>query len=204
MGSASSCVMTLLAPSGRFTSVICCLYSSPVSTILIKRRHTLTIHLAVLPLFIIPQRQIENLTKASMFASILGFVLVVIICLVMGRGQYHPSNLVEYRSTSGWSPAPSWLLGIGNGEYAFVAAGACVHIAEEIPQPNRRIPLVMSVPEYHTRVNIQLICSQKSYYCHRYTNPYSLNNCYDLRTSRYGRRPAGFSSKLGAILSSHR
>lgn len=81
-----------------------------------------------------------------MFLSILGFVLVVIVCLVMGRGHYQPSNLIEYRSTSGWSAGPGWLLGIGNGEYAFAAAGACVHIAEEIPQPSRKIPLVMSVP----------------------------------------------------------
>lgn len=80
-----------------------------------------------------------------MFLSILGFSLVVIVCLVMGRGNYHPSNLVEYRSTSGWGPGPSWSLGIGNGEYAFAAAGACVHIAEEIPNPSRKVPLVMSV-----------------------------------------------------------
>ena len=99
----------------------------------------------VVPLFIIPQRQIESLTKAAMFLSLIGFALVVTVCLVMGRGHYHPGNLVEYRSTSGWSPGPSWLLGIGNGEYAFAAAGACVQIAEEIPQPSRKVPLVMSV-----------------------------------------------------------
>ncbi|CAG8047160.1 unnamed protein product [Penicillium salamii] len=107
--------------------------------------YLLLIFLTLLPLFFIPQRQIESFTKASMFLSILGFVLVVIVCLVMGRGHYRPSNLVEYQSTSGWSPGPGWLLGIGNGEYAFAAAGACVHIAEEIPQPSRKIPLVINL-----------------------------------------------------------
>lgn len=85
------------------------------------------------------------MTKTAMFLSILGFSVVVIVCLVMGRGTYHPSNLVQYRSTSGWGPGEGWLLGIGNGEYAFAAAGACVHIAEEIPNPSRRVPLVMFV-----------------------------------------------------------
>lgn len=83
-----------------------------------------------------------------MFLSILGFALVVIVCLVMGKGHYHPSSLIEYRSTSGWGPGPSWLLAIGNGEYAFAAAGACVHIAEEIPHPSRKVPLVMFVSDY--------------------------------------------------------
>ena len=99
----------------------------------------------VLPIFLVPQQRIENLTKTAMFLSLFGFVLVVIVCLVMGRGVYHPSSLVEYRSTSGWGSGPGWLLGICNGEYAFAAAGACVHISEEIPNPSRKIPLVMYV-----------------------------------------------------------
>lgn len=138
--------MILLVPNGRSISAIYCSYSSLVSITSRKQEWNLGMpDSIVLPLFLIPQRYIENLTKASMFLSLLGFVLVVIVCLVMGKGHYTPSNLVEYHSTSGWSAGPGWLLGIGNGEYAFAAAGACVHIAEEIPQPSRKIPLVMSV-----------------------------------------------------------
>ncbi|KAJ5380098.1 uncharacterized protein N7496_002526 [Penicillium cataractarum] len=107
--------------------------------------YLLVILLTLLPIFIIPQQRIENMTKTAMFLSIVGFVLVVIVCLVMGRGTYHPSSLVEYRSTSGWGPGLGWLLGIGNGEYAFAAAGACVHIAEEIPSPGRKVPLVINL-----------------------------------------------------------
>lgn len=98
---------------------------------------------SVVPIFIIPQQRIENMTKTAMFLSMVGFVLVVIVCLVMGRGTYQPSRIMEYRSTSGWNPGVGFLLGIGNGEYAFAAAGACVHIAEEIPNPSRKVPLVM-------------------------------------------------------------
>lgn len=88
------------------------------------------------------------MTQTSMYASILGIFMVVIVCVVMGRGSYHPSNLVDLKPSSGWGLGPAWLLAIGNGEYAFVAAGACVHISEEIPNPSRKIPLVMSVREY--------------------------------------------------------
>ncbi|PYH29104.1 amino acid transporter [Aspergillus neoniger CBS 115656] len=107
--------------------------------------YLLVILLTLLPIFIIPQHRVDAMTQSSMFLSILGFFLVMIVCLVMGKGTYRPSSLVEYQPRSGWAPGPAWLLGIGNGEYAFVAAGACVHISEEIPKPSRRIPLVMSV-----------------------------------------------------------
>lgn len=80
-----------------------------------------------------------------MLLSVVGFVLVLVVSLVMGRGTYHPSNLVDYRSTSGWGAGPAWMMSIGIGEYAFAAAGACTHIAEEIPRPSRRVPLVMYV-----------------------------------------------------------
>ncbi|KAJ5678945.1 amino acid transporter [Penicillium macrosclerotiorum] len=102
-------------------------------------------------------QRIENMTETAMFLSILGFALVVIVCLVMGRGSYHPSSLVEFRSTSGWTTGPGWMLAIGNGEYAFAAAGACVHIAEEIPNPSRKIPLVMFVfPALHVLLEPRL------------------------------------------------
>lgn len=78
-----------------------------------------------------------------MFLSVAGFAMVLVISLAMGRGTYHPSNLVEFNGSSGWSAGPAWLMSIGIGEYAFAAAGACTHIAEEIPRPSHRIPLVM-------------------------------------------------------------
>ena len=57
---------------------------------------------SVVPIFIIPQQRIENMTKTAMHISLLGFLMVVIVCLVMGRGTYHPSSLGDYKSTSGW------------------------------------------------------------------------------------------------------
>jgi len=78
-----------------------------------------------------------------MFLSIVGFMMVLVITLVMGRGTYHPNNIVVYHGSSGWGAGPAWMMSIGIGEYAFGAAGACTHIAEEIPRPSRRVPLVM-------------------------------------------------------------
>ncbi|GMG25947.1 unnamed protein product [Aspergillus oryzae] len=69
--------------------------------------------------------------------------LVLIAVLASGRGRYHPEILTTFQGTSGWDTAPAWLLSITMGQYCYAAIGAVTHIAEEMPQPGRRIPLVM-------------------------------------------------------------
>lgn len=83
------------------------------------------------------------MTKASMGLSILGLVLVILVVLIMGRGNYKPSNLSDFSGVSGWSPGVGWMLGISTGEYCFFGTGACTHLAEELPRPARRLPRVM-------------------------------------------------------------
>ena len=147
------------------------------------------------------------MTQSSMFLSILGFFLVMIVCLVMGKGTYRPSSLVEYQPRSGWAPGPAWLLGIGNGEYAFVAAGACVHISEEIPKPSRRIPLVMSVlpilPPLYIYTFLTIALQQQSNNSHRCAHPHALDHCNDMRYTRHRQCAEFFPPQSGALLSSH-
>lgn len=83
------------------------------------------------------------MTQISMYLSIVGFVLVTVIVLVMGRGQYNPGSLVSNQGISGWGLGPAWLMSIGIGEYCYFGTGACTHIAEEIPRPGRKLPLIM-------------------------------------------------------------
>jgi choline transport protein len=83
------------------------------------------------------------MTQISLYCSIVGFILVTIIVLVMGRGQYNPSSLVSNQGISGWGLGPAWLMSIGIGQYPFFGTGACTHVAEEIPRPGRKLPLIM-------------------------------------------------------------
>ncbi|KAE8147897.1 amino acid transporter [Aspergillus avenaceus] len=102
--------------------------------------YVLVIIVTLIPIFVIPQKHIDRLTKTAMYLSILGFFLVIIVCLAMGRNRYQSSNLVEYRGTSGWGPGPAWIMSIGLGEYCFAGISACTHIAEEMPRPGRKLP----------------------------------------------------------------
>lgn len=80
-----------------------------------------------------------------MYLSVVGLLLVILVCLSMGRDHYRPANITEYHGSSGWGPGPAWLMSIGVGQYCFAATSACTHIAEEMPSPGRKLPQVMYV-----------------------------------------------------------
>ncbi|KAI4717885.1 hypothetical protein E4T48_05892 [Aureobasidium sp. EXF-10727] len=102
------------------------------------------IGLTLIPIFTIRQKDLDKLTKAALYMSIVGLVLVVVIVLVMGRGTYTPSRLVNTNGNSGWGAAPAWILSMSTGQYCFYGAGACTHLAEEMPRPGRKIPHVIN------------------------------------------------------------
>ncbi|THC92022.1 hypothetical protein EYZ11_008521 [Aspergillus tanneri] len=107
--------------------------------------YVLTMALSLIPVFAIPHKHVDRLANSAMFLSILGFLMVIITCLVMGRNHYHPEMLTEYHGASGWTKVPSWLLSINLAQYAYVGNGAVTHIAEEMPRPGRKLPLVMNI-----------------------------------------------------------
>lgn len=71
--------------------------------------------------------------------------MVVIIVLVMGRGTYQPSTIVSTNGNSGWGAGPAWILSMSTGQYCFYGAGACTHMAEEMPRPSRKLPHVINL-----------------------------------------------------------
>lgn len=45
--------------------------------------------------------------------------------------------------TSGWNQGTAWVLGISNAMYCFAGSDSAIHIAEEIENPGRKLPVVM-------------------------------------------------------------
>ncbi|KAE8322355.1 amino acid/polyamine transporter I [Aspergillus sergii] len=107
--------------------------------------YVLVVTLTLVPVFAVPQRRYDYLTKTTFTLSITGLIIVLIAVLAAGRGRYHPEILTTFQGTSGWDTAPAWLLSITMGQYCYAAIGAVTHIAEEMPQPGRRIPLVINL-----------------------------------------------------------
>ncbi len=101
--------------------------------------------LSIFPSFLGP-RLIPRIMQISLAFSVTG--LIVIFCLVLAlRKQSQPlsSIILPGPGRSGWGIGPAWLLGVTNSMYAFSATDAVVHIAEEMKDPERRLPQAMNL-----------------------------------------------------------
>ncbi|KAG5761389.1 hypothetical protein H9Q72_010493 [Fusarium xylarioides] len=64
----------------------------------------------------------------------------------MADGDYAPGTIIlENRGISGWNTGTGWLLSIAAALYCFAANGAVTHIAEELPNPGRKLPQVLNM-----------------------------------------------------------
>ena len=100
---------------------------------------------SVSPLFLSP-RLIPRIVQISLVISVLG--LVVVFCFVLAfRKQSQPlSSIITAGPTrSGWGLGPAWLLGVTNSMYPFSATDAVIHIAEEMEDPERKLPEAMNL-----------------------------------------------------------
>lgn len=98
----------------------------------------------VLPVLMIPQQKIEKMTKITMWMSLSGFFITIIVVVVMGRGHYQPGSFLgTWQGAAGWGQGQSYMLGIANATYCYYTCASSVHVAEEMPQPGRRLPQVM-------------------------------------------------------------
>ena len=101
--------------------------------------------LSLSPLFMGP-RLIPRIVQISLAFSVTG--LIIIFCLVLAlRKQSQPLSSITTPGPgrSGWPIGPAWLLGITNSMYAFSATDAVIHIAEEMKDPERKLPQAMNL-----------------------------------------------------------
>jgi choline transport protein len=100
----------------------------------------------VIPIYTIKQRYLDFMTESITGFSLVGMVLTIAVCLGMADGDYAPGTIIlENRGISGWNTGAGWLLSIAAALYCFAANGAVTHIAEELPNPGRKLPQVLLV-----------------------------------------------------------
>ncbi|KAG6986464.1 choline transport protein [Physcia stellaris] len=101
--------------------------------------------LSLAPLFLSP-RLIPTIVQIGVAFSVTGLVLVFYLVLAL-RKQSRPLSYVmsSFHGTSGWSIWPAWVLGVTNSMYAFSATDAVIHVAEEMKNPERRLPQALNV-----------------------------------------------------------
>ncbi|KAF5671099.1 HNM1-choline permease [Fusarium circinatum] len=91
-------------------------------------------------------RYLDFMTESITGFSLIGMVLTIAVCLGMADGDYAPGTiLLENRGISGWNAGTGWLLSIAAAIYCFAGNGAVAHIAEELPDPGRKLPQVLNM-----------------------------------------------------------
>ncbi|KAM6524485.1 hypothetical protein FALCPG4_010097 [Fusarium falciforme] len=102
--------------------------------------------LSLVPIYTIKQRYIDYMAKSATGFSLIGMVLTIALCLGMADGDYAPGSIMlENRGISGWNTGTGWLLSIAASLYCYSANGAVAHIAEELPNPGRKLPQVLNM-----------------------------------------------------------
>lgn len=101
--------------------------------------------LSVSPLFLGP-RLIPSIVQISLAFSVTGLIVIFGAVLALRQQTQSLSYILTPRlGGSGWNLGPAWLLGITNSMYAFSGTDAVIHIAEEMNDPERRLPQAMNL-----------------------------------------------------------
>ncbi|KAK6223612.1 amino acid permease [Colletotrichum tabaci] len=87
------------------------------------------------------------LPSANLIAGVLhvvGFLAILIVLGVMAPKNSASFVFTEFVNSSGWeSDGVSWLVGLISAVYPFLGYDAACHLAEELPNASRNVPLAM-------------------------------------------------------------
>ncbi|KAH7318941.1 amino acid transporter-like protein [Rhexocercosporidium sp. MPI-PUGE-AT-0058] len=89
-------------------------------------------------------RVLPHTNLASGVLHLAGFVTIMIVLGVMAPKHNAHFVFVEVTNNSGWSnDGVSWLVGLLSTVYPFLGYDAACHLAEEMPRPERNVPIAM-------------------------------------------------------------
>ena len=90
-------------------------------------------------------RTLPTITKAALFWSITGFVVISITVLACSSPHYNSADFVftEFINTTGWPDGIAWLLGLLQAGLGVTGFDAVAHMIEEIPNAAVMGPRIM-------------------------------------------------------------
>ncbi|PYH55476.1 uncharacterized protein BO96DRAFT_435336 [Aspergillus niger CBS 101883] len=99
----------------------------------------------VIPIFLAPSK-VNWTAQTALFLSLTGMALIIIITLGMCQEKQPASFLLQPGyGRSGWNEGTAWMLGVMNTMYSMTGIDAAIHISEELPQPEKRVPQAMTM-----------------------------------------------------------
>ncbi|KAI2854130.1 hypothetical protein CBS147343_9371 [Aspergillus niger] len=99
----------------------------------------------LIPIFLAPSK-VNWTAQTALFLSLTGMALIIIITLGMCQEKQPASFLLQPGyGRSGWNEGTAWMLGVMNTMYSMTGIDAAIHISEELPQPEKRVPQAMTM-----------------------------------------------------------
>jgi len=142
-------IMAALASCNFFVaSSILDLVALWTDTYTVESWHTYLLHVALcLVAFLATSRfprVIGQLGVAIFFLSLTGFVASMVTLLAVAKDK-QPGDAVfrDYENVSGWSDGWAMIIGITSCLWAYSGVDGPTHLAEEVPNPSRNVPIAI-------------------------------------------------------------
>lgn len=91
-------------------------------------------------------RILPAIANSALYISLFSYVVITITVLVCSRGSYQPAHFVfkDFENGTGWSSAGiAFIVGLINPNWSFSCLDCATHLAEEVLQPERVIPIAI-------------------------------------------------------------
>jgi choline transport protein len=89
---------------------------------------------------------LPRLSQMALYTSIFSFVVIMITVLVCSRGNYQTPDFVftQFHNNTGWaSSGIAFIVGLINPNWCFSCLDCATHMAEEVSEPERVIPIAI-------------------------------------------------------------
>lgn len=135
---------------------------------------------AFLVLFNCYGRMLPSIANAALYTSLFSFVVITITVLACSRGHYQPPEFVfvKFNNGTGWNSAGiAFIVGLVNPNWSFSCLDCATHMAEEVLNPARDIPIAII-----GTVTIGFVTS----FCYSIAMFFSIRNLDDILNSSTG------------------
>lgn len=92
------------------------------------------------------EKWLSFIGNVTLYTSLFSFLVITLTVLICSRGNYQPASFVfqDFDNNTGWSSAGvAFLVGLINPNWSFSCLDAATHLAEEVGDPERAIPLAI-------------------------------------------------------------
>lgn len=89
---------------------------------------------------------LPSIANGALYISLFSFVTITLTVLICSRGNYNTASFVfvEFENGTGWkSSAIAFIVGLVNPNWSFSCLDCATHLAEEVANPERLIPIAI-------------------------------------------------------------